>query len=229
MADISGALERARRMIKNDAKADAHIIKERVADRNNSVYFADQPNDMYSNLSLASSTSSNGNMMNESYDDDFSNDKFNSALESLGSRDRTQTTVSEGEYGSAASKLPKEILESLSTNPIEGKEVFDPDYELIKAKKLIQESDKKRATTRPVITESAPHAIGVDYSLIKTIVEDCMRKYAGSIVKKVLTESKGSTEDSLKAIKIGDKFSFITSNGDLYEAELKFKKNVNKK
>ena len=71
---------------------------------------------------------------------------------------------------------------------------------------------------------------GVDYSLIKTIVEDCIRKYAGSITKKILSEQKNqqSLTDQLKAIRIGESFTFITSNGDLYEAELKFKKNINK-
>lgn len=70
----------------------------------------------------------------------------------------------------------------------------------------------------------------MDYSLIKTIVEDCVRKYASSITKKVLSEQKNIaiSDDQLRAIRIGESFTFITSNGDLYEAELKFKKNINK-
>ena len=64
--------------------------------------------------------------------------------------------------------------------------------------------------------------------MIKMIVEDCMKKYTSALKKSMINESKNS-DDSLKAMKIGDKFSFITKNGDLYEAELKFVKNINKK
>jgi hypothetical protein len=83
--------------------------------------------------------------------------------------------------------------------------------------------------SRGVITETASN--GVDYSLIKTIVESTMKKYLGAYMKKYLNEGKIINENSseLKAIKLGNKFSFITDNGDLYEAKLVFKKNINKK
>ena len=58
--------------------------------------------------------------------------------------------------------------------------------------------------------------------MIKMIVEDCMRKYSSALKKHILTENK-TTQDSgtLQAMKIGNKFSFIDSKGNLYEATLK--------
>ena len=57
-----------------------------------------------------------------------------------------------------------------------------------------------------------------------------MRKYSSALKKTIINESKTtSNEGTLKAMKVGDKFSFITDNGDLYEAKLTFIKNINKK
>ena len=57
-----------------------------------------------------------------------------------------------------------------------------------------------------------------------------MRKYTSALKKSILNESKNAdTNGTLKAMKVGDKFSFITDNGDLYEAKLTFIKNLNKK
>lgn len=229
--DINSALQKARKMIKSDAKADAHILRERAADRNNPAYYADQPKDAYS---MMGSMSTSVNESVDEYDDSISNAAFEKALDGMSLQNKsTEMPVFEQAMPQkgAGSKLPKEILESLSNNPID-QDVFDPDYKLKKATQLIAESNKRSNQARPqqrIVEQAQPSVSNVDYSLIKTIVEDCMRKYAASITKKILTESVGSGGDALKAIRIGDKFSFITSSGDLYEAELKFKKNVNKK
>jgi hypothetical protein len=70
----------------------------------------------------------------------------------------------------------------------------------------------------------------VDYSMIKMIVEESVRKYTSALKKSILSEAKQSqNNDTLKALKIGDKFTFVTDNGDLYEAKLTFVKNINKK
>ena len=69
----------------------------------------------------------------------------------------------------------------------------------------------------------------IDYSLIKTIVEDCMRKYAASITKKILNESKSLQENSesqVKLMRIGERFTMLDDEGNLYEATLKFKKKI---
>ena len=135
------------------------------------------------------------------------------------------------------SKLPKEILESFKTKQIDTEPLgygvsssildevnYRTQGKLYKEDAQVQERPKQQIVET---TQSTPTT--VDYSMIKMIVEECMRKYVGSLKKTILNESKTNNNDELQAMKIGDKFSFITKNGDLYEAELKFVKNLNKK
>lgn len=139
------------------------------------------------------------------------------------------------------SKLPKEIIESMVNNPIDTTMLEMPgvttsildQMDYLTNGKILQ-NEKKQAPTRTkkVVTEQVsqvqPSSNNVDYSLIRTIVEDCVKKYTTALKKSVLTENKGSSDGSeLQAMKIGNKFSFITKNGDLYEAQLKFIKNIN--
>jgi hypothetical protein len=97
----------------------------------------------------------------------------------------------------------------------------------------LYKEETKSQTQQPqkqiVETTQQTNNSNVDYSMIKMIVEECMRKYVGTLKKTILNESKTSSNGELQAMKIGDKFSFITKNGDLYEAELKFIKNLNNK
>ena len=69
---------KARKMIHEDAKQDAHIIKARQADRNNPAFYRDQPTDAYSQV-----TSFNGSPqenINESYMDN-SEEKLYAAMD----------------------------------------------------------------------------------------------------------------------------------------------------
>lgn len=135
------------------------------------------------------------------------------------------------------SKLPKEILESFKTKQIDasplGYGVNSSILDEINFRtqgKLYAEESSQQPKQQIVETTSVASQSNVDYSMIKMIVEECMRKYVGSLKKSILNESKNvNNTDTLQALKIGDKFSFITKNGDLYEAELKFVKNLNNK
>lgn len=139
------------------------------------------------------------------------------------------------------SKLPKEILESFKTKQIDAtplgygvsSSILDEVNYRTQGKLYKEETTSTPQPQQQIIeTVQATPTVqtNVDYSMIKMIVEECMRKYVGSLKKTILNESKNNiSTDELKAMKIGDKFSFITKNGDLYEAELKFIKNLNKK
>ena len=141
------------------------------------------------------------------------------------------------------SKLPVEILESFKSKQIDttllnggmtksNGSVLDQLDMLTNGKVLQQETKqqpqqqiiKETVQVQPQITSS------VDYSMIKMIVEDCMRKYSSALKKQILTENK-TTQDSgtLQAMKIGNKFSFIDSKGNIYEATLKKVGNINNK
>ena len=123
------------------------------------------------------------------------------------------------------SRLPKEILESMVNNPIPVEGV--PFLDSVNVGELKQEPQRSRP--QQIVENITGQNVGtgnIDYSLIKTIVESAVKKYISSATKKIISENtdKGG---QLKALKIGDKFSFITDNGDIYEAKLTFKKNIN--
>ena len=134
------------------------------------------------------------------------------------------------------SKLPTEILESFKSNPIScGDLPTNSVLDLINegTDKTLFKEETKIEEPKPVVSQQQiiPTATNIDYSMIKMIVEDCLRKQLASIKKTILTESTNKNNDTstLKAMKIGNKFSFVTDNGDLYEAKLTFIKNINKK
>lgn len=134
------------------------------------------------------------------------------------------------------SKLPKEILESFKNKQIDttalsvatSPSILDEVNYKTQGQLFNTEVKQKQQPIVNNIAENIAPTSNVDYSMIKMIVEECVRKYTSSLKKSILNESK-TNDDCLKAMKIGDKFSFITKNGDLYEAELKFVKNINKK
>lgn len=140
------------------------------------------------------------------------------------------------------SKLPKEILESfknksIDTSPL-GYGVTSSILDEVNYRtngKLYNEQETKIPTVQTkqinenIHINTPTNNQNIDYSMIKMIVEDCMKKYVGTVKKTILNESKKNNVGELQAMKIGDKFSFITKNGDLYEAELKFIKNLNNK
>ena len=142
--------------------------------------------------------------------------------------------------GMGGSKLPSAILESFKNKQIDTSvmglsttgSVLDRINFNTQGALFEQTQPKQEVKEVKVVTEQTQPTVStsVDYSMIKMIVEDCMRKYSSALKKTIINESKTtSNEGTLKAMKVGDKFSFITDNGDLYEAKLTFIKNINKK
>lgn len=70
----------------------------------------------------------------------------------------------------------------------------------------------------------------IDYSLLKLIIEEAVKKSTAALSKKLITEAKDNQDknNNLSVMNIGKEFSFITKNGDLYKAKLTFIKNINK-
>lgn len=142
--------------------------------------------------------------------------------------------------GVGSSKLPSAILESFKNKQIDTSvmglsttgSVLDRINFNTQGALFEQTQPKQEVKEVKVVTEQTQPTVStsVDYSMIKMIVEECMRKYTSALKKTIINESKtASNEGTLKAMKVGDKFSFITDNGDLYEAKLTFIKNINKK
>lgn len=139
------------------------------------------------------------------------------------------------------SKMPKAVIESFKRNPGKtanlpsglGGSVLDGfKYE------PVQPSQPQRS----MVTEqyqagmqTMPQTSGIDYSLIKTIIDESVdktvKKYVSALSKKLISEGVGAGNGANKVdtIMLGDKFNFCDSDGNLYEATLKFKKNIKKK
>ena len=109
------------------------------------------------------------------------------------------------------SKLPKEILESFSNNPIDtscfGVETSILDkLNIVPPKKVVNEV--KQETKKEIVTEQTTNT-NIDYSMIKLIVEDCIKKYTSALKKSIINENKvNENNNTLQAMKIGNKFSF---------------------
>ena len=64
--------------------------------------------------------------------------------------------------------------------------------------------------------------------MIRTIVEEIVRKYAVSLNKKIISEGKQTTNE-INTIALGNTFKFLSKNGDIYECTMKKIGNVNNK
>ena len=90
----------------------------------------------------------------------------------------------------------------------------------------------KTAPIMETVQQSRPQvqtvSAGIDYPMIRTIVEEIVRKYAQSLNKKIMNESKENTNE-INTISLGKSFRFLTKNGDLYECTMKKIGNLNDK
>jgi glutamyl-tRNA reductase len=242
--DKNAIMEKARRMIQADAKKDAHIIKERQMDRaafNEKAGrfgggIATEFDNIMSSYSVKPTTTA---VINESQYVDDSEDRLyqeyeNKMAQYNQKQQMNENAVAGNPFGqmnmnsvtgaSSKSKLPKEILESFSKNYID-ESALDPRLANLGNIELPKQKVAEQKVSKPIETKQSN---GVDYEIIKSIVESSVKKYMGALSKKLLNEAKQSNNNGIAAIQfLGDKFSFIMKNGDLYEATLKFKQNLN--
>lgn len=221
---------KARKMIHEDAKQDSAIIRERQADRERtyrSLKGSGAPA-VTGFENVAPSYGSNGTSIgriSENYSDD-NNDALYSAMD-----DRMKQFVEgrqqQPQYVSQAPAqinkgLPKEILESFSNNYID-QSVFDPNRSVLD--KMGITGDNIQPVQENYTQQQQTMQIGkVDYELIKSIIESSVKKYINALGKKILTEN-----NELAMVQVGNKkINLITKSGDLYEADLRFVKNIKK-
>lgn len=181
-------------------------------------------------MTLSQSLSTNQSSSFQGLNEDYESDEY--AFHELNYNDNNYQ--GQVEY-SNNSKLPKEIFESMTKQPIITQDVIQSAMGGTSVLDSIIPQVKRQQKAKTInenIIPSQNIQANVDYSLIKTIVEDCVKKYANAIAKKVLSESKKTNENelSLSTIKVnGDKIQFLTENGDLFSAKLEFIKNIKKK
>lgn len=134
------------------------------------------------------------------------------------------------------SNIPKSILESIIKEPLD-MPTSDAKMEALTerlSKKLpsgigrsyeiqskLENTLPKASKVNEAGTKAMDHNGGVDYELIKMIVENVIDKKINSIQSALLTESKNDGA-SLKAMKMGNKFLFLDNDNNVYECQMKF-------
>lgn len=163
-------------------------------------------------------------------------------------RDRkTQAPIVTREMGANASNVPAAIREAFMNNPIDDAQLYSAFGEQGDGRSLSfldEMSAPKQQITAPTqdvrqivnegmgyTTQSQPQVTQqIDYPMIRTIVEEIVRKYAVSLKKNILAENKQATPtNQINTIALGETFKFLDNEGNIYEAKLVKKGNIKKK
>lgn len=146
-----------------------------------------------------------------------------------------------GQMGENAANVPAAIREAFMNNPIDESELYSafgggdgrdvsfltealdiapqPTYTPPQnVRQIVNEGIQQQYTPQ---YQSAPQ---IDYPMIRTIVEEIVRKYATSLNKRIVNEGKGS---EINTIALGKNFRFLASDGTIYECSMKKVGNVN--
>jgi hypothetical protein len=89
----------------------------------------------------------------------------------------------------------------------------------------LQPQRKQQITEQVAPVQQTFTTGGVDYPMIRTIVEDIVRKYAQSLKKNLVTEGVGGAE--VNTIALVKTFKFLDSKGNIYECSMRKVSNIN--
>lgn len=152
----------------------------------------------------------------------------------------TQAPIAGGQMlGAGAGNVPSIIRESFANNPIDERALYaglgdGRDLSFLNESVPTQQVQAPSSQEiRQLINEGAPRQAvqvsqQVDYPMIRTIVEEIVRKYAVSLKNKILTENKQDINE-INTVMLGKSFKFLAKNGDIYEAKLTKVGNINDK
>jgi hypothetical protein len=165
--------------------------------------------------------------INKSFDD---NNITTDSLLSSSKVDRTNR-MSTGRMSVAAGNVPSIIRESFQSQPpLAQQDVTSSVLDGMFGDLLTEQVTKpimNENVQQPQVQQVAPqYSSQVDYPMIRTIVEEIVRKYTSSLSKKMVNENKGS---EVNTISLGKTFKFLANNGDIYECSMKKVGNINKK
>lgn len=159
--------------------------------------------------------------------------------------DKKNMNVTRGTFEpSAESKIPRAIMESFKRNPIDDSALYSAingngsgnELDFLTegiTKSMPKEIEKPKHNVRNIIRETVerPSTVqqqAIDYPMIRTIVEDIVRKYAQSLNKRIISEGKENA-NSLNTLTIGKSFKFLDDAGNIYICEMKKVGNIKDK
>lgn len=142
-------------------------------------------------------------------------------------REERMNRMPTGKMGVAAANVPSVIRESFQNQPPVSEEIttssiLDDVFSL----EDLQPQRRQQITEQKVpVQQSYTTVGGIDYPMIRTIVEDIVRKYAQSLKKNLITEGTGGAE--VNTIALGKSFKFLDSKGNIYECSMRKVSNIN--
>ena len=147
------------------------------------------------------------------------------------SREDRMNRMPTGRMGVAAANVPSVIRESFQNQPpvnesLTTSSVLDDVFGDMLTEQTTTQPVMKQIQQQPQQTFTT--GAGVDYPMIRTIVEDIVRKYSQSLKKNILNESAGGGAE-VNTIALGKTFKFLDSKGNIYEAKLTKVGNINEK
>lgn len=141
----------------------------------------------------------------------------------------------------SASNVPSVIRESFMKNPIDDSALYGAIggdgrdisflYEAQQPNKQVVSPSEIRSIVNEGMggnVQQMSQNTSVDYPMIRTIVEDIVRKYTVSLKQKLLSENKQET-NIVDTIMLGKGFKFLDSKGNIYECTMKKIGNLNDK
>lgn len=131
--------------------------------------------------------------------------------------------ISYSEAGAARSQMPEAIKESMMKNKIDVSKLSNQsvlDTLGIRGKKTTAPTQQRQVVTEQTY-QSQPAAGGVDYSIIKAVVSECIKEYF---------KSQPLNESSIKTIGLGKgAIKIVDASGNVFQAKLEKIGNVNDK
>lgn len=126
------------------------------------------------------------------------------------------------------SKLPKEIIDAVRNSSSMESDVSVTSG--LKLKKPKPQRNPYEMITEEAVPSQTASGSSIDYSLIRMMIEESMKKYISQLKKSLISESKSNNGGGLQMMtKQGNKFRFVTEDGKIFEANLVYKGNINEK
>lgn len=147
------------------------------------------------------------------------------------------------------SKLPKAILESIINNPIEvsydgllgstnvvTEDIQARSLDIIakldsrdKSKSINNSNTESQTQTINPINENINNSQSIDLNQLGSLIENIIDNKLNSFLPKLLNESKNHSNNKMSIMKLGENFTFIDDDNNVYECKMIYKGKVKSK